>query len=84
MRHLVVAFLAATLLASPAALAAEGKHYSDPAAAAKACKSPVVWVNPNSQIYHLPGSHYYGTTKDGYYMCEKAAQAAGNRQADSH
>ncbi|TWB27689.1 hypothetical protein [Nitrospirillum bahiense] len=84
MRRLATALIAAVLLASPAALAGEGKHYSDPAAAAKVCKSPVVWVNPNSQIYHLPSSRYYGTTKDGYYMCQKAAEAAGNRQAEGH
>ncbi|TWB42617.1 hypothetical protein [Nitrospirillum pindoramense] len=82
--RLVAAIIAAALLASPVALAAEGKHYSDPAAAAKVCKSPVVWVNPASAIYHLQGSRYYGTTKDGFYMCEKAAQAAGNRAAESH
>ncbi|MEE3623013.1 hypothetical protein UCD39_03305 [Nitrospirillum sp. BR 11752] len=83
MRRLVAAFFAAVLLASPTALA-EGKHYADPAAAAKVCKSPVVWVNPNSGVYHLPGSRYYGTTKDGFYMCQKAAEAAGNRQAEGH
>jgi hypothetical protein len=84
MRHFVAALFAAALLTSPVALAAEGKHYSDPAAAAKVCKSPVVWVNPNSGVYHMQGSRYYGTTKDGFYMCEKAAEAAGNRQAESH
>ncbi|ASG23255.1 MULTISPECIES: hypothetical protein [Nitrospirillum] len=84
MRRLVAAILMTTLLVSPAALAAEGKHYSDPAAAAKVCKSPVVWVNPNSGVYHLQGSRYYGTTKDGFYMCQKAAEAAGNRQAEGH
>ncbi|TWB27709.1 hypothetical protein [Nitrospirillum bahiense] len=83
MRRIILSFFASILLASPVALAAEGKHYSDPAAAAKVCKSPVVWVNPASAIYHLQGSRYYGTTKDGFYMCQKAAESAGNRQAES-
>ncbi|MEA1674000.1 hypothetical protein [Nitrospirillum sp. BR 11163] len=67
MRRLISGLFATSLLASPATLAAEGKHYSAPAAAAKVCKSPVVWVNPNSGLYHMPGNRYYGTTKDGYY-----------------
>ena len=41
----------------------------------------VVWVNENSHIYHFPGTHNYGNTKRGAYMCEADAQAAGNRAA---
>jgi hypothetical protein len=38
----------------------------------------VVWVNEKSHIYHFPGTHDYGNTKRGAYMCEADAQAAGN------
>jgi hypothetical protein len=41
-----------------------------------------VWVNKNSHIYHCPGSRSYGTTKNGEYMTQKEAQAAGNRPAN--
>ena len=46
----------------------------------------VVWVNEHSQIYHFAGTHDYGHTKRGAYMCEAGAQAAGNRAAknESH
>jgi hypothetical protein len=41
----------------------------------------VVWVNEKSHIYHFPGTHDYGNTKRGAYMCEADAQTAGNRAA---
>jgi hypothetical protein len=41
----------------------------------------VVWVNTDSHIYHFSGHDDYGTTKQGAYMCEKDATAAGNRAA---
>jgi hypothetical protein len=42
-----------------------------------------VWVNKTSRIYHCPGSRSYGTTKNGEYMTQKEAQAAGNRPANN-
>lgn len=41
----------------------------------------VVWVNEKSKIYHFSGHKDYGNTKEGAYMCEKAAMAVGNRAA---
>jgi sulfur transfer complex TusBCD TusB component (DsrH family) len=41
----------------------------------------VVWVNEESKIYHFSGHKAYGTTKQGKYMCERDAVAAGNRAA---
>lgn len=40
-----------------------------------------VWVNTNSGVYHCPGTRWYGNTKEGKYMRQKAAQAAGYRPA---
>jgi hypothetical protein len=40
-----------------------------------------VWVNTNSSVYHCPGTHWYGNTKEGKYMTQKEAQAKGYRPA---
>jgi len=39
----------------------------------------VVWVNTGSAIYHFAGAKNYGNTKEGAYMCEPDAKAAGDR-----
>jgi len=36
-----------------------------------------VWVNTKSGKYFLPGSTYYGNTKQGQYMTEAQAQQQG-------
>ena len=40
-----------------------------------------VWVNTDSGVYHCPGTRWYGATKEGKYMTQKAAQANGYRPA---
>lgn len=56
-----------------------------PAAAAPATEVPAagggsgkVWVNSKSKTYHCEGSVWYGKTKEGSYMTEADAKAAGN------
>jgi Trypsin-like peptidase domain len=40
-----------------------------------------VWVNTPSNVYHCPGTRWYGTTKHGEYMTQADAQKKANRPA---
>ncbi len=41
----------------------------------------MVWVNLDSKIYHFTGDRWYGKTKQGKFMTEADAKAAGYRAA---
>jgi hypothetical protein len=78
---------AATAPMAPAPMAAkpgaavEGGFASDGQAKAKCPTDTVVWVNTKSHVYHFAGTHDYGNTKQGTYMCEADAKGAGSRAA---
>jgi hypothetical protein len=41
----------------------------------------MVWVNTDSNVYHKPGTRWYGKTKKGKYMTEADAIKAGYHPA---
>ena len=76
---LLLAALAACV--ATAASAVEIKTYTTEQEAMRVCRSPVVWINVNSMIYHVQGSRYYGNTKLGTYACQAAANRVGAHEA---
>jgi hypothetical protein len=39
----------------------------------------LVWVNTRSHIYHFQGERYFGSTKQGKFLCERDADKEGDR-----
>ena len=60
---------------------AAGQFATEAQAKATCPIDTVVWVNLRSKIYHFSGTHNYGNTKDGAYMCERDTAAQGMRAA---
>jgi hypothetical protein len=59
-----------------------GNQFTSEAQAKARCPTgTVVWANLPSKIYHFAGTHNYGHTKSGAYMCEQDAQSSGMRAA---
>jgi hypothetical protein len=61
-----------------AAPAGAGEFSAEADAKAKCPTDTIVWVNTKSHKYHYEGNKSYGATKQGAYMCEADATAAGD------
>ena len=69
---------------SPSGAENASQTFDDASTAQAQCPSDtVVWVNSNSGIYHMPGERWYGNTENGFYMCQRAANAAGYRETEN-
>lgn len=81
----LVAVGAAPAAAPPHAPKMAPPKASAPAAAKQVQPPPaasgMVWVNPDSKIFHKEGSRWYGKTKQGSYMTEAEAIKAGYRES---
>jgi hypothetical protein len=63
---------------------AKGKAQAAPPSAAEIAEAKakgLVWANLNTKVYHQAGASQYGTTKNGKFMTEADAKAAGYRAA---
>jgi len=69
----------------PSAKLTQSEEFRTVTAAQAHCPGDtVVWSTlSKSKAYHLASSRYYGKTKHGAYVCEKAATLAGFHQAKS-
>ena len=65
---------------SPPAAAANART-STPTTAQQPPVKGMVWVNLSTKIFHREGDRYYGNTKNGKFMTEADAVAAGYREA---
>ena len=73
---------APTARTSPTGSPSGAGQFATEAQAKATCPADtVVWVNLTSKIYHFAGTHNYGTTKNGAYICEKNTAAQGMRAA---
>ena len=47
-----------------------------------AASSRIVWVNTKTRVYHLPGSRWFGKTKNGKYLPENIAVSNGYHRSE--
>ena len=69
---------AAKPMKTAAAPTGAGQFTTEAEAKGRCPTDTVVWVNTKSHKYHYAGHRSYGTTKQGAYMCEADANAAGD------
>lgn len=81
MRSLLAAIFGLALLASPVfAQSSRPAQFNTEQQAQRHCPSDtVVWLNLPTGIYHFSGQRWYGNTRAGAFVCQKEADAAGDR-----
>jgi hypothetical protein len=66
-------------LATAATVVAAQTPVHHPPAGMTCPNDKLVWVNTRSHIYHFQGERYFGSTKEGKFMCEHDADREGDR-----
>jgi hypothetical protein len=72
-----MAGVAGSIMVRAAAFAQTPSHMPPPGMTCPGDK--LVWVNTRSHIYHFQGERYFGSTKEGKFICERAADKEGDR-----
>jgi DNA uptake protein ComE-like DNA-binding protein len=67
--------------AAPSAPGNTAKRASASPATGQTGGPGMVWVNPDTKVFHRYGSRWYGKTKTGQYMTEADAMKAGYRES---
>jgi hypothetical protein len=62
----------------PSILAAQTPNHGPPPGL-KCPGDKLVWANTRSGIYHFQGERYFGSTKEGKFLCERDADKEGDR-----
>ena len=57
------------------------KSTSAPVTAQQPTAKGMVWVNLDTKVFHREGDRYYGNTKNGKFMTESEAKAAGYKES---
>lgn len=78
LRNWTKAALIALWVTLPLVTFAQAPHHEVPPGL-KCRGDKVVWVNTRSGVYHFQGERYFGSTKNGKFMCEHAADQEGDR-----
>ncbi len=78
MKNILIALFLAFASIAPAS--AQQMFTSQQQAQQHCPNDTVVWLNVPTRIYHMQGMRWYGATKNGAYVCEKEADAAGDRE----
>ena len=81
MRHFLAVLAASCLLMAASAEAQTPRH--DPPAGKTCPGDRLVWVNTRSGVYHFQGERYFGSTKEGKFICQHDADGEGDRATRS-
>ncbi len=77
---LLVMMSLTTLASTGGALAAEAALFQFEQQARQHCPGDtVVWVNPAAGTYNFAGERWYGSTKNGAFVCRREGDLAGYR-----